>query len=107
MITGAFALNYLLVHLVTDFNKGIITIFDVVFGTLVLHFSAHFLLAPLASLMREAQGAAQKNAWLREGRTSVRDKPRLGRPAEAVTPTNVEVFVNKDQRVTLQEVASV
>ena len=39
----------------------------------------------------------------------MRDKPRPGRPAEAVTPTmvvNVEVFVNKDHRVTLQEVAN-
>ena len=37
----------------------------------------------------------------------MRDKPRPGRPAEAVTPTmvaNVEVFVNKDHRVTLEEV---
>ena len=35
-----------------------------------------------------------------EGRTSVRDKPRPGRPAEAVTPTtmtNIEVFVNIDR----------
>ena len=38
----------------------------------------------------------------------MRDQPRLGRPAEAVTPTmvaNVEVFVNKDYRVTLYGVA--
>ena len=37
------------------------------------------------------------------------DKPRPGRPTEAVTPTmvaNVEVFVNKDRRVTLQEIAN-
>ena len=36
----------------------------------------------------------------------MRDKPRPGRPALAVTPVvlaNVEVFVNKDRRVTLQE----
>ena len=33
--------------------------------------------------------------------------PRPGRPAEAVTPTMVtNVFVNKDRRVTLQEVAN-
>ena len=40
----------------------------------------------------------------REGRTSMRDKPRPGRPAETVTPSvvaNVEVFVNKDGRVAL------
>ena len=44
----------------------------------------------------------------REGRTSLRDKPRPGRQAEAVTSTmlaDVEVFVNKDCRVTLQELA--
>ena len=43
-----------------------------------------------------------------EDRKSVSDKPRLGRPTEAATPTmvaNVEGFVNKDRRVTLQEVA--
>ena len=37
------------------------------------------------------------------------DKPRPGRPTEAVTSTmvaNVEVFVNKDRRVTLQEIAT-
>ena len=51
-------------------------------------------------------------SWIsqfREDRTSVRPKSRPGRPAEAVTPTmlaNVEVFVNKDRRVTLQEVAN-
>ena len=33
---GAFALN-LLVHLVTDFNKRVITIFDALFGTSVRH----------------------------------------------------------------------
>ena len=39
----------------------------------------------------------------------MRDNPRTGRPAEAVTPTmltNVEVFVNKDRRMTLREVAN-
>ena len=44
-----------------------------------------------------------------EGRTSIRDKPRPGRPAVAVTPTvvaNVEVFVNKGCRVTLLTVAN-
>ena len=38
----------------------------------------------------------------------MKDKHRPGRPAEAVTPTivvNVEVFVHKDCRVKLQEVA--
>ena len=38
----------------------------------------------------------------------MRDKPRPGRPAETVNPTlvaNVEVFVNKDRRVTLQNIA--
>ena len=43
----------------------------------------------------------------REGRTGIRDKP--GRLAEAVTPSivvNVEVFVNKDRRVTLLESAN-
>ena len=42
---------------------------------------------------------------IREGRTSVKDKPRPGRPGEAVTTTmvaNVEVFANKDHRMTLQ-----
>ena len=37
------------------------------------------------------------------------DKLRPGRPAEAVPPTmvaNVEFFVNRDHRVTLQKVAS-
>ena len=41
----------------------------------------------------------------RERRTSVWDKPRPRRLDEAVTPTlvaNVEMFVNKDRRVTLQ-----
>ena len=40
--------------------------------------------------------------------TGVRDKPRPGRPAEAVTPTivaNIRNFINKDRRVTLQEIA--
>ena len=44
-----------------------------------------------------------------EGRTNVRDKPRPGRPTEAVTPTmvvNLEVFVKKEHRVTLQEVVN-
>ena len=39
----------------------------------------------------------------------MRDKPRPGRPTEAVTPTvmaNVEVFVNKGCRVTLLTVAN-
>ena len=39
----------------------------------------------------------------------MRDKPRPGRPTEAVILTmgaNVEVFINKDCRVTLQEVAT-
>ena len=39
----------------------------------------------------------------------MRDNPRTGRPAEAVTPTmltNVEVFFNKDRRMTLREVAN-
>ena len=43
-----------------------------------------------------------------EDSTSVRDKPRSGRPAEAVTPTmvtNVQGFVNKDSRMPLQEEA--
>ena len=43
-----------------------------------------------------------------EDSTSVRDKPRPGRPAEAVAPTmvtNVQGFVNKDSRMPLQEVA--
>ena len=38
----------------------------------------------------------------------MRDKPRPGRPAEAMTPTmmaNVVFFDNKDRRVTLQEAA--
>jgi hypothetical protein len=45
----------------------------------------------------------------REGRTSVCDRPRTGRSAEAVTPTmvaNVKAFVNKNRRVTLEEVAN-
>ena len=57
-----------------------------------------------------------------ESRTTVRDKPKPGgplswgwgegvgeRPAKAVTPimvANVEVSVNKDRRVTLQEVVN-
>ena len=39
----------------------------------------------------------------------MRDKPRPGRPTKAMTLTmmaNVKVFVNKDCRVTLQEVAN-
>ena len=39
----------------------------------------------------------------------MRDKPRSGNPTEAMVPTmvaNVEVFVNKDQRVTLREIAN-
>ena len=39
----------------------------------------------------------------------MRDNPRPGRPAEAVTPTvvaNVEVFVNKVHRMILQEAAN-
>ena len=40
----------------------------------------------------------------REGRTSVCDRPRTGRPAEAVA--NVKAFVNKNRRVTLEEVAN-
>ena len=62
VIMDGFALN-LLVHLVTDFNKCIITNFDVLFGTLARHFGAqHFLLWALAKLMRDlAQGPAQKN----------------------------------------------
>ena len=39
----------------------------------------------------------------------VRDKPRPGRPGEAVTTTmvvNVKVSANKDHRVTLQKVAN-
>ena len=39
----------------------------------------------------------------------MRNKPRPVRPAEALTPTmgaDVESFVNKDCRVTLQEVAN-
>ena len=46
---------------------------------------------------------------LREGRPSMRGKPRPGRPAKAVAPTMVaivKVFVNKDCRETLQEVAN-
>ena len=38
----------------------------------------------------------------------MRDKPRPGRPAKAVTPimvANVQVVVNKDHLVALQEVA--
>jgi histone-lysine N-methyltransferase SETMAR len=45
----------------------------------------------------------------REGRTSVFDRRRTGRPAEAVTPTmvaNVKAFVKKNRRVTLEEVAN-
>ena len=37
----------------------------------------------------------------------MRDKPRPGRPAEAVTPTMVaNVFVKEDLRGTLQDVAN-
>ena len=41
--------------------------------------------------------------------TCMRDKSRPGTPAEAVIPTmvaNVEVFVNKNYRLTLQDVAN-
>ena len=44
-----------------------------------------------------------------DDRTCARDKPRLGRFAETVTPTmveNIKVYVNKDRRVTLQEVGN-
>ena len=49
------------------------------------------------------------DSQFREGRTCVRDKPWPARPAESMTPTmvaNIEVLVNKDRRVTLQEVAN-
>ena len=50
-------------------------------------------------------------SWLKfiEGRTSVRNKPRPGRPTEAVTPTtlaNLDIYVNKDHSTTLKEVAN-
>jgi hypothetical protein len=44
-----------------------------------------------------------------KGKTSVCDRPRTGRLAEAVTPimvANVKAFVNKNRRVTLEEVAN-
>ena len=44
----------------------------------------------------------------RDGRISVRDMPWPGRLSEAVSPTvvaYVAVFINKDSRMTLQEVA--
>ena len=51
-------------------------------------------------------------SWIsqfREDRTRLRDKPRPGQPAKAMTPemvANDEVFVNKDCRVTLQDVVN-
>ena len=66
----------------------------------------------LATFFKGCRGVYNLNSWVsqfREGRTSVRDKPRPRRPAEAVTPTivaNVEVLVNKNCRVTLQKVAN-
>ena len=55
---------------------------------------------------KSMQSCSALQSWVsqfREGKTSMRDKPRPERPAEAVTPTmmaSVEVFV------TLQEVAN-